>query len=140
MLHRALATTCGAFESVSVDATDRAILKATLISSQWRGRRCSVLRDGMATKDGWMVEESLIIWSLHALLDGGDLFATSRSFGFDEFRLKNVDEVVEILLAEEIQELLNHVISVVVSDQAEEHTLSLAVVVAHNHSDNIVLP
>jgi hypothetical protein len=94
----------------------------------------------MATKDGWLSEERLIVWPLHALLDSSDLFATSCSLGFDELWLENVDEVVKVLLAEEIQELLNHVVSVVVSDQTEQHTLSFAIVVAHDHSNNIVLP
>jgi len=140
MLNRAFAATGGALESISVDATDGAVLKATLVGGQWRGRRCSVLRDWMATKDSRMGKETLIIWSLHALLDGGELFATSRSLGFDKLWLKNVDKMVKVLLAEEIQELLNHVISIVVSDQTEQHALSFTVVVAHNHSNDIVLP
>ena len=98
------------------------------------------MRDWTAVKDGCMSEGALVVGSLHALLNGGDLFATSRSFGFDELWLKNVNKVVEVLLAEEIQELLNHIVSVVVSDQTEQHTLPLAVVVTHNYSDNIVLP
>jgi hypothetical protein len=43
MLYRAFAATGGAFKSVSIDTTDGAVLKATLVSSQWRGRRCSVV-------------------------------------------------------------------------------------------------
>ena len=94
----------------------------------------------MAPKDGWMGEERLIVWSLHALLDSSDLFATSCSLGFDELWLENVDEVVKVLLAEEIQELLDHVVSVVVSDQTEQHALPFTIIVAHDHSNNIVLP
>jgi hypothetical protein len=87
-----------------------------------------------------MGEETLIVWSLHALLDGSYLFATSCSLGLDELWLENVDKVVKVLLAEEIQEFLDHVVSVVVSDQTEQHALSFAVIVAYNHSNNIVLP
>lgn len=81
VLNRTFATAGSAFESVSIDAADRAILETTLVCGQRRRWRSRVLRDGTATEGGLMGVEVLLVWSLHAFLDGGNLLATACSLG-----------------------------------------------------------
>lgn len=48
--------------------------------------------------------------------------------------------MIKIRLAEEVQEFLYNIVSIVVSDQAEQHSFPFTIVVAHNHADDIRFP